>query len=207
LIHVVDYGLGNVGAFLTVYKRLDIPAVAATTPAELADADHILLPGVGSFDYAMQLLNASGMRETLDRLVVENEVPVLGVCVGMQILGDRSDEGHDTGLGWISGSIRDLAGRGRGHNRFPLPHMGWNDVQPRGHTALLAGIPDPRFYFLHSFYFDNNDEADTAATAEYGDRFTCMVNRGNVWGVQFHPESILTEHGHAMLRNFLEQRA
>lgn len=203
MIHVVDYGLGNVGAFLTLYKRLGIPAVAATTPAELAEADHILLPGVGSFDHAMKSLNASGMRETLDRLVVEHNIPVLGVCVGMQILGDCSDEGRDAGLGWISGSIRDLAGRGEVHNGLPLPHMGWNDVQPRGHVTLLAGIADPRFYFLHSFYFDNDDEADVAATAEYGARFTCMVNRGNVWGVQFHPEKS-HRFGMALLKNFSE---
>ncbi len=203
MIHIVDYGLGNVGAFLTLYKRLEIPAVAATTPAELAEADHILLPGVGSFDHAMQSLNASGMRETLDRLVAEQKVPVLGVCVGMQILGDSSDEGRDAGLGWISGSIRDLAGRGAGHNGLPLPHMGWNDVQPQGNVALLAGIPDPRFYFLHSFYFENRDEADAAATVEYGAQFTCMVNRGNVWGVQFHPEKS-HRYGMALLKNFAE---
>lgn len=203
MIHVVDYGLGNVGAFLTLYKRLEIPAVAATSPTELAEADHIVLPGVGSFDHAMQSLNASGMREMLDRLVVERKVPVLGVCVGMQILGGRSDEGREAGLGWISGSIRDLAGRREGHNGLPLPHMGWNDVQPQRHEALLAGIPDPRFYFLHSFYFDNDDDADVAATVEYGARFTCMVNRGNIWGVQFHPEKS-HRYGMALLKNFSE---
>ena len=203
MIHVVDYGLGNVGAFLTLYKRLEIPAVAATSPAELAEADHIVLPGVGSFDHAMQSLNASGMREMLDRLVVERKVPVLGVCVGMQILGGRSDEGREAGLGWISGSIRDLAGRREGHNGLPLPHMGWNDVQPQRDEALLAGIPDPRFYFLHSFYFDNDDDADVAATVEYGARFTCMVNRGNIWGVQFHPEKS-HRYGMALLKNFSE---
>lgn len=203
MIHIVDYGLGNVGAFLTLYKRLEIPAVAATTPVELAQANHILLPGVGSFDHAMQLLNASGMREMLDRLVIERQVPVLGVCVGMQILGDTSDEGREAGLGWIAGSIRDLAGRGEGHNGLPLPHMGWNDVQPERNVALLAGIPDPRFYFLHSFYFDNHDQADAAATAEYGDRFTCMVNRGNIWGVQFHPEKS-HRFGMGLLKNFAE---
>lgn len=182
---------------------MDIPAVAAATPSELAKADHILLPGVGSFDRAMQLLNQSGMRETLDYLVINQKIPVLGVCVGMQILGDRSDEGCDAGLGWISGNVRDLAGRGERHNGLPLPHMGWNDVQPQKPVALLAGIPDPRFYFLHSFYFDNDDEADLAATAEYGARFTCMVNRGNIWGVQFHPEKS-HRFGMALLKNFSE---
>lgn len=203
MIHIVDYGLGNIGAFLTLYKRQDIPAVAVSSAEELAKADHILLPGVGSFDHAMQLLNASGMRETLDHLVEERKVPVLGICVGMQILGNSSDEGQDAGLGWIPGRIRDLGGRGPAHQGLPLPHMGWNDVSPTRDVALLHGIADPRYYFLHSFYFDNADPADAAATANYGGDFSCVVNRGNVWGVQFHPEKSHS-FGVALLKNFAE---
>ena len=203
MIHVVDYGLGNVGAFLTLYKRLDIPAVAATTTAQLAEADHILLPGVGSFDHAMQSLNASGMRGTLDQLAIEQNVPVLGVCVGMQMLGDSSDEGREAGLRWVPGRVRNLAQRGKVHNGLPFPHMGWNDISPVGHIPLLAGISNARFYFLHSFYFANYSEADVAATVEYGSEFTCMVNRGNVWGVQFHPEKS-HRFGMALLKNFAE---
>lgn len=203
MIHIVDYGLGNIGAFLTLYKRQDIPAVAVSTADELAQADHILLPGVGSFDHAMQLLNASGMRETLDHMVKEKQVPVLGVCVGMQILGDASDEGQDAGLGWIPGRIRDLGGRGPAHQGLPLPHMGWNDIAPTRPVPLLKDIADPRYYFLHSFYFDNSDPADSAATVGYGRDFTCIVNRGNVWGVQFHPEKSHS-FGMALLKNFAE---
>lgn len=203
MIHIVDYGLGNVGAFLTLYKRLDVPAVAASTADQLAEADHILLPGVGSFDHAMQLLNASGMRETLDRLVIEKRVPVLGVCVGMQILGDSSDEGKDAGLGWIPGRIRDLGSRGVAHQGLPLPHMGWNDISTTRDVVLLAGMEAPRFYFLHSFYFDNHRDEDAVGKANYGDEFTCIVNRGNVWGVQFHPEKS-HRFGMALLKNFAE---
>jgi len=203
LIHIVDYGLGNIGAFLTLYKRQGISAVAASTADELAKADHILLPGVGSFDHAMQLLNASGMRETLDHLVKEKQVPVLGVCVGMQILGDSSDEGQYPGLGWIPGHIRNLGGRGPSHQGLPLPHMGWNDIVPKRSVPLLKDIADPRYYFLHSFYFDNSDPADAAATASYGSDFTCIVNRDNVWGVQFHPEKSHS-FGMALLKNFAE---
>lgn len=203
MIHIVDYGLGNIGAFLTLYKRQGISAVAASSADELAKADHILLPGVGSFDHAMQLLNGSGMRETLDHLVKDKKVPVLGVCVGMQILGDSSDEGQDAGLGWIPGRIRDLGGRGPAHQGLPLPHMGWNDIVPTRPVPLLKGIADPRYYFLHSFYFDNGDPADGAATAGYGSDFTCIVNRDNVWGVQFHPEKSHS-FGMALLKNFAE---
>lgn len=203
MIHIVDYGLGNIGAFLTLYKRQDIPAVAVSSPQELAKADHIVLPGVGSFDYAMQLLNASGMRETLDHLVMGKCVPVLGICVGMQILGNASDEGAGEGLGWIPGRVRDLGSRGSQHQGLPLPHMGWNDIAPTRQLPLLAGIADPRYYFLHSFYFDNEDPADCAASAHYGSEFTCIVNRGNVWGVQFHPEKSHS-FGMALLKNFAE---
>lgn len=203
MIHIVDYGLGNIGAFLTLYKRQDIPAVAVSSAEELAKADHILLPGVGSFDHAMRLLNASGMRDTLDHLVKDKKVPVLGICVGMQILGDSSDEGQDAGLGWIPGRIRDLGGRGPAHQGLPLPHMGWNDVTPTRDVPLLSGIEDPRYYFLHSFYFDNAEPADAAATAGYGSDFTCIVHRENVWGVQFHPEKSHS-FGVALLKNFAE---
>jgi imidazole glycerol-phosphate synthase subunit HisH len=203
LIHIVDYGLGNIGAFLTLYKRQNIPAMAVATAEDLATADHILLPGVGSFDYAMQLLNASGMRETLDQLVTEKQVPVLGICVGMQILGDSSSEGEGAGLGWIPGRVRDLGSRGPNHQGLPLPHMGWNDIRPTRSLPLLKGIEDPRYYFLHSFYFDNENPEDCAATAEYGSDFTCIVNRGNVWGVQFHPEKSHS-FGMALLKNFAE---
>ncbi|WFL78720.1 imidazole glycerol phosphate synthase subunit HisH [Altererythrobacter arenosus] len=201
MIHIVDYGLGNIGAFLTLYKRQDIPAIAVSTAEQLAGADHILLPGVGSFDHAMELLNRSGMRETLDHLVLEKRVPVLGVCVGMQILGDASEEGTSSGLGWIPGHIRDLGGRGGAHQGLPLPHMGWNDIKATRYVPLLADLVDPRFYFLHSFYFDNQEVEDAAATAEYGTDFTCIVNRDNVWGVQFHPEKSHS-FGMALLKNF-----
>ncbi|NYT39233.1 imidazole glycerol phosphate synthase subunit HisH [Sphingomonas sp. R-74633] len=203
MIHIVDYGLGNVGAFLTLYDRLNIRAKAARTAEELAEADHILLPGVGAFDHAMDLLAASGMRSMLDRLVLEQKVPVLGVCVGMQILGDSSEEGTKPGLGWISGVVRSLTGRWSAQNQLPLPHMGWNDVTAARPVSLLRKIENPRYYFLHSFYFDNAREEDTATTVEYGGRFTCMVNRENVWGVQFHPEK--SHHfGRELLKNFAE---
>lgn len=203
MIHIVDYGLGNVGAFLTLFKRQGIPAAAASTEKELIGADHVILPGVGSFDQAMQLLNMSGMRKTLDYLVMEKKVPILGVCVGMQILGDSSDEGSGAGLGWIPGRVRDLRSRGERHQGLPLPHMGWNDVSSSRELSLLAGISAPRFYFLHSFYFDNEAETDAAATVQYGEEFTCIVHRDNVWGVQFHPEKS-HRFGMALLKNFAE---
>lgn len=200
MIHVVDYGLGNVGAFLTSYNRLGIQVCAAKTPEMLAQASHIILPGVGSFDNAMDLLEHSGMRQVLDDKVLGQQTPVLGVCVGMQILAGASDEGCRAGLNWITGRIRSLASRESATNA-PLPQMGWNDIVTSSEVPLLSGIEGPRYYFLHSFYFDNEIPAQGVARVDYGGEFSCIVNRQNIWGVQFHPEK--SHHfGQMLLKNF-----
>lgn len=201
MIAIVDYGLGNILAFSNMFKRLNIDARVARTARELAGATKIILPGVGAFDHAMELLDASGMRSSLDGLVLDEKVPILGVCVGMQMLSRASDEGDRAGLGWIDGrvrafgSLRELAG-------LPLPHMGWNDVQPSSGERLFDQMGgDPRFYFLHSFFFDCASPGDVAATAHYGVDFACAVHAGNVYGVQFHPEK--SHHwGACLLQNF-----
>jgi imidazole glycerol-phosphate synthase subunit HisH len=195
LITIIDYGLGNIGAFLNMYKRMNVPAKAARTAEELADAERIVLPGVGAFDQAMKLLDASGMRPVLEEKVVGKKLPVIGVCVGMQILADVSEEGQAAGLGWVPGTVRHLRSL-PSQGVLPLPHMGWNDVQPLSSDGgLFDGLQrDARFYFLHSFYY-------RAATVTYGAPFACAVRRENIWGVQFHPEK--SHHfGAMLLKNF-----
>lgn len=201
MITIIGYGLGNVSAFASMYKRMNIDAKIATHVDELAGAQRLILPGVGSFDHAMDLFDNSGMRDTVERMVLEEGVPVLGVCVGMQILANRSDEGNKAGLGWIEGEVHHMA-RTAGGNSLPMPHMGWNDVKPRLDIPLFDGLQDDaRFYFLHSFYFEAHQTAHVSATAEYGQDFTCGVSRGNVHGVQFHPEK--SHHwGATLLKNF-----
>lgn len=201
MIHVVDYGLGNVQAFLNTYQRLGIEAVRARTADELQGASKLVLPGVGAFDHAMELLDASGMRVRLESLVLQDKVPVLGICVGMQMLARGSDEGVRPGLGWVNGHVRHFS-KNPGSAALPMPHMGWNDVQPRTGSPLFEGLEnDARFYFLHSFFFECDEAADTAATASYGLEFACAVHRANVYGVQFHPEK--SHHwGVALLNNF-----
>jgi imidazole glycerol-phosphate synthase subunit HisH len=204
MIHIVDYGLGNVQAFVNMYKRLGVETVRAKSAADLHQAKRLILPGVGAFDHAMELLDASGMRGPLERLVRQEQVPVLGICVGMQILAEESDEGVAAGLGWVAGRVRSFTSNPAAVN-LPMPHMGWNDVVPTASpSALLRGLEqDARFYFLHSYYFECADAANIAARADYGMEFDCVVQSGNVYGVQFHPEK--SHHwGAALLKNFAE---
>ncbi|MCU6433905.1 imidazole glycerol phosphate synthase subunit HisH [Undibacterium sp. Jales W-56] len=201
MISIVDYGLGNVQAFANIYKRLDIPVTLAKTADDLATASHIILPGVGAFDWAMTKLNNSGMRETLDDLVLREKKPVLGICVGMQMMAMNSDEGKVDGLAWFDASVK-LFDESRFQNRTHLPHMGWNDVEPIRRDGLFRDFDEgARFYFLHSYYFEPKDTSDMLSTTIYGDRFISGVQRGNVIGVQFHPEK---SHGWGiqLLKNF-----
>ncbi len=203
MIKIVDYGLGNISAFSNMYKRMNLPAMAAKTAVELEGATKIILPGVGAFDHAMERLDASGMRDTLERLVRVDRVPVLGICVGMQILASGSDEGRLPGLGWVPGRVRAFKNEEQSRN-LPLPHMGWNDVAPVSGSHLLDGLEsDARFYFLHSYFFECEQQEHVVASCEYGVNFSCAVRAGNVYGVQFHPEKS-HHYGALLLKNFAE---
>lgn len=196
MIGLVDYGLGNLEAFASIYRRLGVDVRRLTDPDELASADRLILPGVGAFDWAMARLGESGLREALDEAVLGRSVPVLGVCVGMQMMLESSEEGLLPGLGWIPGHVARLdAGQG-----LPLPHMGWND--PRlADDPLFAGLDAPRFYFLHSFGAIPEAPHSSIAEADYGGRFCCAVRRDHIAGVQFHPEK--SHHwGVRLLANF-----
>lgn len=203
MIHIVDYGLGNIQAFLTSFQRLGVDAVRAQTAADLEGATKLILPGVGAFDHAMDLLNQSGMRTTLDSLVLQQRVPVLGICVGMQMMADSSEEGHLPGLGWVPGVVRSFTSDSA-FPGLPLPHMGWNDVQSQAQQPLFAGMEaDARFYFLHSYFFASKSPEHVAAVASYGVDFSCAVASGNVYGVQFHPEKS-HHYGTRLLKNFAD---
>jgi imidazole glycerol-phosphate synthase subunit HisH len=203
MIRIVDYGVGNIQAFLTMFKRLGLDATRARSAEELEGATRLILPGVGAFDTAITLLNQSGMRPRLEELVHAQKVPVIGICVGMQMLGGGSDEGELPGLNWVPGRVKAFANTPASRD-LPMPHMGWNDLSIRPGNKLFTGFePEPRFYFLHSYYFDAEDEADVAATAEYGLDFDCIVSRGHIHGVQCHPEK--SHHfGAQLLKNFAE---
>jgi len=198
VIGVVDYGLGNVQAFLNVYRALGIPAARVRTVEELMSSDRLILPGVGAFDWAMQRLNDSGLREALDVAVLRDRRPVLGVCVGMQMMGLGSDEGMLPGLGWLKATSRRMQ---FDNGSLPLPHMGWNDVDATLDDPLFDGLSSARFYFLHSFCVQPAEPADEIATATYGRRFSAAVRKDGIRGIQCHPEKS-HEWGVKLLRNF-----
>jgi glutamine amidotransferase len=200
MIRIVDYGLGNIAAFVNAYKRANIEVAPARTAGDLCDASSLILPGVGAFDHAMELLGRSGMRDTLERLVLEKKVPVLGICVGMQILARNSDEGKASGLGWIDARVRNF--RSLGLNELRLPHMGWNDLSAVTATPLLDELQSgASFYFLHSYFFECCRAEDVAGVSSYGADFCSVTQVKNVYGVQFHPEK--SHHfGMQLLKNF-----
>ena len=201
MITIINYGVGNIFAFQNVFKRLNIHTKIALNKDDLIGADKIILPGVGSFDYAMTQLNNSRMRESLDFLVLEQKIPVIGICVGMQMMGKRSDEGEMLGLGWIDAEVLKFD-ENLIHHRTKLPHMGWNDVTPIKSNQLFSGLDeDSIFYFLHSYYFHCNNSDDIIARSNYGIEFTSAVNSQNIYGIQFHPEKS-HNYGEKLLFNF-----
>jgi imidazole glycerol-phosphate synthase subunit HisH len=201
MIAIIDYGVGNIRAFANIYKRLEVPLIFAKKVEDLKGATKLILPGVGAFDHAMSQLQKSGMKETLDDLVIEKKIPVLGICVGMQMLAATSDEGSLAGLGWIDASVKRFDEKVIQHTTH-LPHMGWNDIEAVQENKLLEGLEKrAKFYFLHSYYFQCNEKDDIIATSLYGIEFSCAVNRGNIYGVQFHPEKS-HQFGIQLLDNF-----
>jgi glutamine amidotransferase len=198
MIKVIDYGLGNVSAILNVYKRLNIQASVATNAQDLQSAEKIILPGVGAFDSAMSRFNHSGMREVAQVLVIEKKIPILGICVGMQILADSSQEGDLEGLGWIPGEVIKFSSQVR------CPHMGWNNIKPRSANPILKDLDEEAsFYFLHSYYFKTLNESDIISTSNYNGEFASMIHSKNIYGAQFHPEKS-HKYGSLLLKNFAE---
>lgn len=201
MIAIISYGLGNVSAFATVFRNLAIPHRIAKNTDDLSGATKIILPGVGSFDHAMTSLTRSGLTPALNELVINRQVPVLGVCVGLQMMGLSSEEGAMPGLGWINATVRRLPGSAIGGN-LPLPHMGWNTVHPKQSGGILKDLGTaPPFYFLHSYYFDCRSPDDILATTDYGIHFPSVVKHGNVFGMQCHPEKS-HQQGTRFLQNF-----
>jgi len=202
MIVVVDYGVGNLSAVSNMLRKAGGDVCVSRDPGEILSADKLLLPGVGHFDYGMKMLNSSGLREAIDLFGLELKRPVLGICLGAQILGKSSEEGATAGLGWIDM----VCHRFEAMPGIRVPHMGWNRVVRTKASPLLDGMcEDARFYFVHSYRMQCADSGDVVATATHGIDFTCAVQRGNIFGTQFHPEKSL-RHGLALMKAFVEFR-
>ncbi|MFN0161672.1 MAG: imidazole glycerol phosphate synthase subunit HisH [Burkholderiales bacterium] len=201
MLAVVDYGQGNVGSVVNLFRKAGARAELSGDPVELRAARALVLPGVGAFDTCMHALRASGLIPFLEERVLGAQVPLLGICVGMQMLTGGSDEGELPGLGWVAGRTRRL-GVPVG-TELRLPHMGWNRVIPRRPGGLFAGMEDlARFYFVHSYRVECDDPADISGEADYGGPFTAAIERGSLCAVQFHPEKS-HRFGQRLAANFL----
>jgi imidazole glycerol-phosphate synthase subunit HisH len=196
MIHVVDYRAGNGPSVMYALERLGVPCRLAATPHELDDAERIILPGVGAARATLDSLRESGLVEPLTERVLGAQVPFLGICIGLQVLFDHSEEGDVDGLGWIPGRVRRFADTQR------VPQIGWNEVRPTREHPLWADVPRPAFcYFVNSFYAEPADPGDVLATTEYGIEFCSMAARGNVAATQFHAEKS-GQLGLQLLANF-----
>jgi imidazole glycerol-phosphate synthase subunit HisH len=186
MITIIDYGLGNLGSVANMLRRIGVRSRISADPAVVGSASALILPGVGHFDEGMAQLHDRGLVPVLNECVRERKVPLLGICLGAQLLARRSDEGQRPGLGWVAADVVKFDFGTR--PALPVPHMGWNDVElsdPEMFTGLSA---DARFYFVHSFHFRVDAPAHAVAWCTYGFRFVAAVRSGHVWGCQFHPE-------------------
>ncbi len=203
MLCIIDYGSGNVGAIANICERERIPYLIAGDRDRFEEATHFLLPGVGAFDPTIDTLRESGILSALEAEVMDRKKPIMGICVGMHLLADGSDEGNFNGLGWIPGHVTRIDTRALSRPPY-LPHMGWNSIAGNQHDPLLKGIDLERgFYFLHSFYFDAHDSSDVLATVAYGGEFPCIVRKGHLIGAQFHPEKSHS-NGIRLIKNFVE---
>ena len=240
MIVIVDYGMGNLGSIRNMLKRIGAPSLISSDPSDIEAAAKLILPGVGAFDAGMSRLETLGLLPILNRKVLEERTPVLGLCLGMQLLTRASEEGALPGLGWLDAEAKRLpvkpmvaADAANAANAvdavdaadevddvedvdaaddveaadsdLKIPHMGWNFVQPAYDSWLLADLPpDPRFYFVHSYYVACRDARDIAGRTRYGGEFASVVVRDHVAGVQFHPEKS-HKYGMQLLKNFVDR--
>lgn len=200
MIAILDYGMGNVKSIYNMLKKVGVDSIITSDPEIVAKAEKYILPGVGAFDHGMTNLRNSSFFNILEKNVIIEKKPILGICLGMQLLTNSSEEGIETGLGWVDAKTikfdlkdQDLA----------IPHMGWNKTNPTNTNDIFKNLEENRFYFVHSYYVICNDDENILATANYGQTFTCGIYKNNVYGVQFHPEKS-HKFGMQLLKNFGE---
>jgi glutamine amidotransferase len=202
MITIIDYKTGNLGSIRNILKRIGEESVVTSDRDEIAKSTKIILPGVGSFDTGMRNLMELDLVGILNQKVQTEKIPVLGICLGMQLLSEGSEEGSHKGLGWIKGENRRF--NFMNSTEYKIPHMGWNFIQQHKESNLFKDMfSDARFYFVHAFYFKANDLSDVLTTTNYEIEFTSAVEQGNIIGVQFHPEKS-HKFGMKLLKNFVD---
>lgn len=200
MIAIIDYGIGNLASVLNMFKKIGVRDVTITNNHKIIqEADKILLPGVGSFDAGMLNLESSGLISVLNKKVLDDKVPTLGICLGMQLLTLRSEEGVKKGLGWIEAET--IKFKLDPSLKLKVPHMGWNYIHVNKENPLVEVNNRNRFYFVHSYHVKCFNESDSLATSNFGTDFTCMINKENIYGAQFHPEKSL-KFGMKLFENF-----
>ncbi|TMS60473.1 imidazole glycerol phosphate synthase subunit HisH [Pseudoalteromonas sp. S3173] len=206
MISIVDYGVGNLGSVKNMLKHLNIKTEIISKPEQIETAEKIILPGVGSWDNGVTKLRESGLVSVLNKRVITDKVPVLGICLGMQILLDSSEEGELEGLGWVPGKVTkfNFSLEQQTANKLRIPHMGWNITHNKKQSVLTPLVDEEtRFYFVHSYHAVVDNQEHALMTCNYGYEFTCAINKDNIWGVQFHPEKS-HKFGMALMKSFAE---
>lgn len=198
MITIIDYGLGNLVSVKNMLKKLGAESVITDKISDIKNAKKMILPGVGAFDNGMTLIKQKGLLEVLNEKATVEKIPVLGICLGMQLLTKSSEEGVEKGLGWVNAQTVKF---NFSDNALKIPHMGWNYIDVKKENPLITLQAKHRFYFVHSYYVKCNDANDVIATCDYGNQFTCMLNHANIYGAQFHPEKSL-KFGMELLNNF-----
>jgi imidazole glycerol-phosphate synthase subunit HisH len=199
MITIVDYGMGNLGSVFNMFKKIGIASKITTNLEDIKTATKLLLPGVGSFDKAIEKINTSGIREVLDQKVLIEGTPILGICLGMQLLTNSSEEGTDKGLGYINASAKKFVFQDK---KMKVPHMGWNIVKKATLSLLTQDYQEEsRFYFVHSYYVEVENQENSILKTTYGLEFDSAIQHKNVYGAQFHPEKS-HKYGMKLLDNF-----
>lgn len=202
IIHIPNLSIGNTKSVVNMINRIGGKVIISNTPDELLNAKKIILPGVGSYDIAMRELHDGGWVGALNKLVIDQKVPILGICLGMQLFFNKSEEGTESGLGWISGHLKKFVSEE--NNPIKIPHMGWNVVNILRKDGLIPTVNDEelRYYFVHSYHAICENKENLVATAFHGSNVTAAVQKDNIYGVQFHPEKS-HRFGMDLLTNYL----